>query len=675
MNPGAGGGLFLGSVYATMSLKSDGFARDVAEARAQVIGLGGAFGQSEASGNSFSSFLTGKLKTGLLAGGIAAAGAGTAAIHLAGDFEQSLSVLRYNSGATAAQFEQLSTRARELGKDASLPGVSASDAALAMNELAKAGLSVNDVLSASRGVLSLAKAGNIDVGLAATTTARALNAFSLEGREASRIADMLAAAANKSTADVQDLAYGLQMAGAGSKQMGVPLQDTITALSIFANAGIAGSDAGTSLKTMFQTLANPTKESAALMRKLGLDFFDAQGRFVGLESTAGQLQAKLGSLSAEQRNAALATIFGADASRVAGILATEGAAGFDKMRDAVQTQGAAANAAKAYNDGFKGALDSFTSTVQTLGTDLGTKLLPPLTDFIRAITDPGKTIGGWVDAFNRAGPVIQGVTVFLGALALTIGVIEGLSALYIASFTIMTAVTGAFGVALAFVLSPLFLIAVAVAAVIAVGYLLWKHWDAVSAFAVKVWGGIGNAAGTAADWIVQKWSSVVSFFSDLPGRLGSWLGNVGGLLYNAGRDLIQGLLNGAGSLLGSIGRFMADRLPAALQGPFKKALGIHSPSTVFAGYGVNVVEGLANGITGSRGLLSGAMGQLDATMTVSPVRPDVGTQSQAALFTDQAPAPASGRNFSGPLVGEYNVYNQVDPERILRDLSRRVALA
>ncbi len=189
---GDGGGLFLGSVYATMALKTGGLAGDVAGAKAQINGLGNSFNEAENRGARFNGFLTGALRTGLLAGGAAAVAAGGASITMAGNFEQSLSVLRYNSGATAEQFAQLSARSRELGQDASLPGISAADAAGAMNELAKAGLSVNDVLGASKGVLSLAKAGNIDVGLAATTTARALQAFGLEGTAASQVADMLA---------------------------------------------------------------------------------------------------------------------------------------------------------------------------------------------------------------------------------------------------------------------------------------------------------------------------------------------------------------------------------------------------------------------------------------------------------------------------------------------------
>src|SRR3954469_4083395 len=107
---GAGGGLFLGSVYATMALKTGGLAADVAGAKAQINGLGDSFNDAETRGSRLSGFIGGALRTGLFATGAAAIAAGGATISMASDFQQSLSVLRYNSSATAEQFSQLSAR-------------------------------------------------------------------------------------------------------------------------------------------------------------------------------------------------------------------------------------------------------------------------------------------------------------------------------------------------------------------------------------------------------------------------------------------------------------------------------------------------------------------------------------------------------------------------------------
>ena len=255
----------VGTVSIDLQLDDRQFSRALltAEGKAQAAGraiddeLAGATKRTEARFASFGAVAT----KALALTGVAAGVTGAASVKMAGDFEQSLNIFKSVTGATAQQMAEVAARARELGKDIALPGISAKDAAGAMTELAKAGLSINEALAASKGVLSLAKAGNLEVADAASIAAKALNAFGLEGTKATQVADLLAAAANASTAGVDEIALGLSQVGAGAKQMGVGLQDTITALALFSNAGLRGQDAGTSLKNMFIQLASPDEAS------------------------------------------------------------------------------------------------------------------------------------------------------------------------------------------------------------------------------------------------------------------------------------------------------------------------------------------------------------------------------------------------------------------------------
>ena len=306
------------------------------------------------------------------------------AVKSAAAYEQSLNIMKSVSGATAEQMAAVAAKARELGKDISLPGVSSKDAALAMVELSKAGLSVNDTLAASKGVLSLAKAGQLETGQAAEIAANALNAFNLKGSEAARVADLLAAAANASSASVSDIAIGMQMSAASAASMKIPVQDLATLLGEMSNNGIKGSDAGTSLKTMFMALTPTTDKARNAMSSLNLDFFKADGTFVGMRDTIKQLQEKTKGLTDEQRLQKIETIFGSDASRAANILIKEGVAGYDKLAGAVGRSGAAAALAKAQNSGLNGALDAFKSTAETIATDIGLRLLPVLTNLAMA---------------------------------------------------------------------------------------------------------------------------------------------------------------------------------------------------------------------------------------------------------------------------------------------------
>lgn len=134
------------------------------------------------------------------------------------------------------------------------------------------------------------------------------------------------------------------------------------------------------------------------------------------------------------------------------------------------------------------------------------------------------------------------------------------------------------------------------------GFLEWFgsiEWKVIDA--------IGGLAGQLVDWLKGAWQWVVdhggdilvnflSFITGIPRSILEKLGNAAFMLYDWGKNLIQGLLNGAGSLLSKIGEFFLDKIPGWIKEPFKKAMGIHSPSRVFAGYGVNLGEGLILGM-------------------------------------------------------------------------------
>lgn len=375
----------LGAIFATFKVKTD----EVDDGLKKISRFGdqATSGLSSLQGGLTSAFV----KAQILVNGLEVVARktleiGAGAVKIAADYEQSLNMFKAVSGATSDQMKQVGETARQLGKDVSLPGISAKDAALAMVELAKAGLSVNDTLAASKGVLALAKAGNLDTAYAAEVAANALNAFRMKGEDASKVADILAAAANASSAGVNDLAFGLQMASASASSMKVPLTDTVAILGELANNGLRGSDAGTSLKTFMMNFTPTTEKAASAMRKLNLDFYDAKGNFVGMREVIKQLQAGTKDLTDEQKAMNLETIFGSDSVRAANILLKEGVEGYDKMTKAVNRTGAATELAAAQNAGFNGALDNFKSTIETLAIDVGVRLLPVLTRLISTMT-------------------------------------------------------------------------------------------------------------------------------------------------------------------------------------------------------------------------------------------------------------------------------------------------
>ncbi len=360
--------------------------RRIRETNRAFSGVGTGLGRANRDFDNFgrraNSTIRGVRRSLLSLGGITA-GAGLAAgfastIKQAAGFQQQLNVLQAAGRATNKEMRQVQATAKRLGADIRLPATSARDAADAMTELVKGGLSVNQTLRASRGVLQLSAAAQISNAEAAQITARALSAFGLAGGEATRVADLLAASANESTASISDMAFALSQSSAVARQAGLSVSETTTALTVLAKAGIVGSDAGTSLRVMLQRLVPQTKKSAEMMAELGVSAFDAQGKLRPISDVIDDYNRALSKLGPAQRATAVQTIFGTDAARAANIVFGQSADTFDKLEKRVSVQGEAARNAAARNKGFAGAMDAVQSSIQTAQITLGTAFLPTL---------------------------------------------------------------------------------------------------------------------------------------------------------------------------------------------------------------------------------------------------------------------------------------------------------
>lgn len=348
-------------------------------------------------------------KAAAAASALALVGLGAAAVRESTEFNKAISGVGAVANATAADLELLRKAALQAGADTAF---SASDAAVAEAELAKAGLSTADVLGgALSGSLDLAAAGQLDLGAAATITAQALNVFNLEGDQASHVADVLAAGANKSATDVNQLGQALAQGGIVADQFGLGLEDTVGTLSLFADKTLVGSDAGTSFKTMLQRLVPQSAEAKQAMDDLGLSFFDSAGNFVGIAETAQQLQDALSGLSEEQRAGALTTLFGSDGIRAANILYTEGASGVREYTDAVNDTGAAQRMAAAQLDNLSGDLEALRGSWETVLIGLGSSADSGLRDIVQALTEGVNAVGEFVQS-----PVFDQVTTAVGGV-------------------------------------------------------------------------------------------------------------------------------------------------------------------------------------------------------------------------------------------------------------------
>lgn len=355
------------------------------------------------------------IASGMTAAGLAVAAFGVAAVKMAADFDQQMSTVQANTGATSAQMDQLRAAAIEAGASTVY---SASDSADAINDLGKAGMSVTDILNGGlSGALNLAASDGMAVGDAAEYMANALSMFHLKGSQASQVADTLAAGAGKAVGNVSDFGEALNNCGAQANSFGMNIQETTGVLALFAQNGTIGAEAGTQLNSMLMKLAAPSAEASNTMKELGISAYDAQHHFVGMANFAGQLQKAEKGLTDEQRNQANATIFGSYAIKAANYLYEAGESGVNKWTKAVSESGYAAEQAAAKNNNLKGDLENLGGSMESLMISVGEGAQGPLRKMVQGLDT-------LVDAFAGLPSGVQQTLVVMASLAGVFGAVH-----------------------------------------------------------------------------------------------------------------------------------------------------------------------------------------------------------------------------------------------------------
>lgn len=355
------------------------------------------------------------IASGMTAAGLAVAAFGVAAVKMAADFDQQMSTVQANTGATSAQMDQLRAAAIEAGASTVY---SATDSADAINDLGKAGMSVTDILTGGlSGALNLAASDGMAVGDAAEYMANALSMFHLKGSQASQVADTLAAGAGKAVGNVSDFGEALNNCGAQANSFGMNVQETTGVLALFAQNGTIGAEAGTQLNSMLMKLAAPSAEASNTMKELGISAYDAQHHFVGMANFAGQLQKAEKGLTDEQRNQANATIFGSYAIKAANYLYEAGESGVNKWTKAVSESGYAAEQAAAKNNNLKGDLENLSGSMESLMISVGEGAQGPLRKMVQGLDT-------LVDAFAGLPSGAQQTLVVMASLAGVFGAVH-----------------------------------------------------------------------------------------------------------------------------------------------------------------------------------------------------------------------------------------------------------
>lgn len=339
-------------------------------------------------------------------GGVLVAGFG-GAVKTAADFEKAMSSVKAATQETPENLQRMAEAAKRAGADTAY---SAEEAAAGIEEMAKAGVETEQIINGGLdGALSLAASGAMEVGDAAELAASAMVQFKLKGEDIPHIADLLAAGAGKAQGSVKDLGDALNQSGLIAAQTGLDIEETTGTLAAFANAGLTGSDAGSSFKTMLQRLNPQSAAAAELMDELGLSAYDAQGNFIGMEAYAGKLQGALSGMSEQQRAATLNTLFGSDAIRAASVLYEEGATGVAEWTEKVNDAGYASKVASDMQDNLAGDLEKLGGAFDTVFLQAGTGANDVLRDMVQGLEGFVDWVGRMPEDALKIGGIMTGL--------------------------------------------------------------------------------------------------------------------------------------------------------------------------------------------------------------------------------------------------------------------------
>lgn len=406
-------------------------------------------------------------------------GLGVAAVKVGSDFDSAMSQVSATSGAAGKDLQDLRDKAKEMGASTKF---SASESAEAMNYMAMAGWNSKQMIAGLPGILNLAAASNESLANTSDIVTDALTAFGLTAEDSGHFADVMAKTSSSANTNVSLMGETFKQVAPLAGTLGFSVEDTSLAIGLMANAGIKGSQAGTSLKAALANLSSPTDKMKAKMKELGISMTDSNGQTKPLITIITELREKFGKLSKSQQTAAASTIFGKEA--MSGMLAVINASDkdFNSLYENIKNaDGAAEDMAKTMQDNLQGDLTTLSSALEGLGIKISEALTPVLREITQAVTEFISWLNGLDDHIISVITVVAGLVAAIGPLLVLIGTLAGPVSNAISLFGKMklamysaTTQTGLISSALGALNAPIIAIIAIIAVVVAAVINLWN---------------------------------------------------------------------------------------------------------------------------------------------------------------------------------------------------------
>lgn len=679
-----------GSIAAKMTLDISNFTSQLNLAQNQAQRLAVESSKSFQIGSA----LTGMGKVLSTAVTLPLLGIAATSIKVGNEFQAQMSRVQAIAGATGGELDKMKRQAIELGAKTAF---SAKEAAQGMENLASAGFQVNEIMDAMPGVLDLAAVSGGDVAASSEAMASSLRAFGLEAGQAGHVADVFARAAADTNAETVDMAEAMKYVAPVAHSMGLSLEETAASIGIMADAGIKGSQAGTTLRGALSRIAKPTKAMVKSMDQLGVSFYDANGKMIPLREQIAQLKTATAGLTQEERNRHLVTLYGQNS--LSGMLALldAGPEKLDKMTNAlINSDGAAREMAETMQDNLASKIEQMGGAFESAAIVIQQILEPALTKVVGGITK-------LIEAFLNMSPVGQKMVVIFAGMVAALGPLLLIAGTVITTMVKLRIAMQFLGPAFMGTMGTIALVVAAFYALVAVFMIAYTKSEKFRNFIDNLAPAIKKGLGVAVEWAAEKlkvlweWlqkaaekvkefgsaisskvantlqqfginlgqagSSIGSFISSGLERLGGAFGKVGGVMSIAASVLTKvglaffGITGPLGLVISLVVSFLTawartgelnadgitqvfDNLSTTVQGA-ADAINQYLPIFVQKGTEilVKLIEGIANAIPGVVSVISQVIESLVQTIsTVLPTILAAGVQILTALINGIAQA-------------------------------------
>lgn len=573
------------------------------------------------------------------------AGLAKSSVSVGMNFDASMSQVAATMGTTVDQIDNLTKVAKEMGSTTKFTATQAADA---LNYLALAGYDADKAAEVLPSVLNLAAAGGMDLAYASDLVTDAMASLNIEANKQNvdDFGNKLAMAASKANANVSQLGEAILTVGGTAANLKGGTTELTTALGLLANVGIKGAEGGTHLRNIILSLQSPTDEAAKKMQKLGLQVYDSQGKMRGLNDILSDLNSAMNGMTQGQKDSIINQLFNkTDLAAVNGLLAAQGDQWNTLAAQIDNADGAMGQMAETQIDNLQGAMTIMSSAFEGMQLAVYDELEPTLTEAVKWGTD---CLTQLTTALSEGGP--EAMLAAAGEIIsdLAAGIAEQLPGLMTTGVEIITQLaqnltdtmpamldTGAevlAALAQGIINATPALLASATEIIAEFMLYLGDHADEIMDTGMQlleslVIGITDNLPQliTAAAALIANWAAAL--IAHLPDILkcgaamlttlvdgivcslenlaeaalacvaklvGVWDGSMDEWGH-IGENIVSGLLNGIKGAWNSLAKWVSNGINGLVSG-VKGRLGIHSPSKVFDEIGVQVCNGLAQGL-------------------------------------------------------------------------------